>query len=384
MKSKKIILITKDTRGGIETFIRQLEKIQSKYLKFKFIFYKKDNFVNYKRNSIFLNYAYPIDYKFSWDKVYLLFDNLLKTCRLINKESPDIVIGFPNYSVIVISLIKRFLIKRLYFIAIINNNSLAIINERSGFIFRTGIRLLFTKLINIPDKLVFTSVEMAKKYQSKFDIPDQKITVINHSVDLREAYRLQQGKIPKTELKIFKNKSFKIVSVGRFEKQKDFHTILKAFRLILDNKPNTELILIGDGPDKEILNDLSKNLDVYKKVHFLKWQKNVYKYLKHCDLFILSSNYEGFAMVIVEAMAMGIPVVATNTPYGPKEILDNGKYGVLVPMKDTQKMASEILKLIKSKKLRNRYRKSGLERVKKYGTKNMLKEFKNLFDNISK
>jgi len=115
-------------------------------------------------------------------------------------------------------------------------------------------------------------------------------------------------------------------------------------------------------------------------VVFAGWQKNIYKFLKYADLFILSSNYEGFPITILEAMASGVPVISTNSPTGPREILGNGKYGVLIKVGDYKKMAAMAVELLNNKPLRRHYRKIGLKRVRMFNTQK--KQYEALFSEI--
>ena len=88
--------------------------------------------------------------------------------------------------------------------------------------------------------------------------------------------------------------------------------------------------------------DLIKKLKLQHCVYVLGWKKNVLTYLKKASLFVFASHYEGFGLVLLEAMGAGLPVISTDTPYGPSEILDNGKFGVLLPMKTPDRMAQAI------------------------------------------
>jgi glycosyltransferase involved in cell wall biosynthesis len=107
---------------------------------------------------------------------------------------------------------------------------------------------------------------------------------------------------------------------------------------------------MGEGDERPRLERLIQSLELQSHVHLLGFQRNPYAYVKQADLFVLSSDYEGFANVVVEAMAVGTPVVATDCPYGPAEVLANGEYGTLVPPGDEEALAQAILSSLKSPK----------------------------------
>jgi len=121
--------------------------------------------------------------------------------------------------------------------------------------------------------------------------------------------------------------------VARLSPQKDFDTLLLAFSQ-LRLTTESSLFLVGDGPEREHISALARNLGCSERVHILGWRSNPFPYMKFADLVLLVSHQEGFPMVLPEAMACGVPVIASDCPFGPREILQNGRCGVLVPMHD--------------------------------------------------
>lgn len=137
-----------------------------------------------------------------------------------------------------------------------------------------------------------------------------------------------------------------ILGVGRLNIQKDFQTLIKAFAKVRKNH-SCRLIILGNGAEKQNLKQLVKQLNLENDVQIPGFVDNPYKYMKNSQVFVLSSAWEGLPNVLIEAMAVGTPVVATNCPSGPYEILDGGKYGKLVPIGDEDKMAEAILSVLK-------------------------------------
>lgn len=132
-----------------------------------------------------------------------------------------------------------------------------------------------------------------------------------------------------------------IVGVGRLNRQKDFPTLLRAFALLRRMRP-ARLMILGEGEDRPQLEDLIKELNISEDVWLPGFVDNPYAYMKHADIFVLSSIFEGLPTVLIEAMAVGTPVVATDCKSGPSEILGAADYGTLVPMQNPEAMAKAI------------------------------------------
>jgi glycosyltransferase involved in cell wall biosynthesis len=157
-------------------------------------------------------------------------------------------------------------------------------------------------------------------------------------------------------------RGFEIVTIARLTPQKDIPTLLRAFRLVLDAEPSARLSVLGEGPDLEALRRLARELGVAAATSWRGWVRP-YGELARSDVFVLSSVYEGFANVIVEAMACGVPVVSTDCPSGPREILAGGEYGLLVPVGDSRALGEAILRLRNDASLRVRLRTRALRRA---------------------
>ena len=141
-----------------------------------------------------------------------------------------------------------------------------------------------------------------------------------------------------------------ITTVGRLVDLKDHPTLLRAFALVRERR-EAILQIVGVGPNEAQLVALAAELGVADDVHLLGWRDNPYSVLQESDMFVLSSTTEGFGIVIVEALACGLPVVSTDCRGGPREILDDGESGLLVPVGDPESMAAAILRLIEDENL---------------------------------
>ena len=137
------------------------------------------------------------------------------------------------------------------------------------------------------------------------------------------------------------NKGKRLISVGSFKRQKNHALMIKAVTE-LSKTQNVQLLLLGDGNLRPELEQLVKNCGVEDRIMLPGFVADPLPYYRTADLFVLSSNYEGFGNVIIEALACGLPVVSTDCPSGPNEILQGGEYGHLVPINDIPAMVSAL------------------------------------------
>lgn len=132
-----------------------------------------------------------------------------------------------------------------------------------------------------------------------------------------------------------------ILGVGRLTKQKDFNTLIQAFARIFAKRP-VRLLLLGEGDLRNELERTVLELGLGQSVSFLGFVSNPYAYMSRASVFVLSSRWEGLPGALIQAMACGTPVVSTDCPSGPREILENGKWGRLVPVGDADALALAI------------------------------------------
>lgn len=139
---------------------------------------------------------------------------------------------------------------------------------------------------------------------------------------------------------------------------------------------------MGEGEDRGRLEYLIKELKLENDVSLLGFVENPYAYMQRSDVFVLSSRWEGFGNVLVEAMACGCPVVSTNCPSGPAEILGNGEYGILVPVEDVEKMAKSIIKILTNKELREELSNKALKRAKEFHVEKAVEKYLQIFSEV--
>ena len=137
-----------------------------------------------------------------------------------------------------------------------------------------------------------------------------------------------------------------LIAVGRLIHVKGFDLLIEAFQQIRDKYPDWQLTILGEGPIRSELEDLRSQLQLTDRVHLPGLVTNVTDYLRQADLFVMPSRIEGFPMALCEAMACGLPVIATDCLSGPRDIIDDGVNGVLVQTEDVDALAAKLDQLM--------------------------------------
>lgn len=136
-----------------------------------------------------------------------------------------------------------------------------------------------------------------------------------------------------------------ILGVGRLTHEKNFELLIRAFARVASTR-NVRLVLLGEGKQQEMLERLIHTLNVEERVDIHGFVDNPYPYMANASVLVLSSTFEGLPTVLIEALACGCPVVSTDCPSGPQEILEGGKWGSLVPVNDQEALAASINKTL--------------------------------------
>lgn len=168
-----------------------------------------------------------------------------------------------------------------------------------------------------------------------------------------------------------------VLSVGRLTVQKDFPTLLNAFKLVRQ-KMSARLVVVGSGPLESDLKALSEELGVAEDVWMVGFDSNPYRYMTKSSVFVLTSRYEGLGNVLVEALALQLPVVASNCPEGPAEVLLNGEAGILTPMQSPEDTSDAIVSLLKDPDLGRAYVRAAEQSIKSYSVANCAKIYAEL------
>ncbi|NER82856.1 MAG: glycosyltransferase family 4 protein, partial [Leptolyngbya sp. SIO1D8] len=172
-----------------------------------------------------------------------------------------------------------------------------------------------------------------------------------------------------------------LVACGRLHPQKGYPYLLEAIAKVKQQLP-IQLWILGEGSLRSTLERQIETLGLTDTVRLLGFQANPYQYMAAADVFVLSSLYEGFGNVIVEAMACGVPVVATDCPHGPAEILEHGKSGLLAPPGDADALAQQILTFLENPSLRETLVRQGLVRSQAFQASNIAANYAQIFRRV--
>jgi glycosyltransferase involved in cell wall biosynthesis len=189
------------------------------------------------------------------------------------------------------------------------------------------------------DAIIAVSRGVAEDVASITELPADRIRVAPNPVVTPELERLARE--PADHPWLARKDVPVILGVGGLRLQKDFETLLRAFAEVRRERP-CRLLIVGEGRRRERLEALSRALGIQEHVSLPGFRPNPYAYMAAADVFVLSSRWEGFGSVLVEALALGLPAVSTDCPVGPREILQDGRFGPLVPVGDARAMAQAI------------------------------------------
>lgn len=211
-----------------------------------------------------------------------------------------------------------------------------------GYLHRIGLRLSMAVGYRLADDRVCVSDGVVKDTASLSGLEPESFTMIHNPVPvcsepsvkaLQDAEALWSG-----------SRGARVLTVGRMKKEKNHALLMRAFAEL--EQPDARLMFVGDGTERASLTSLAQELGIESRVIFAGFCHDPTPFYKTADVFALSSDYEGFGNVIVEAMACGTPVVSTDCPSGPGEILSGGRYGRLVPVGDVAALTRGIQEVL--------------------------------------
>lgn len=231
------------------------------------------------------------------------------------------------------------------------------------------------------DKVICCSEVICHEVREKYGC--RKAETLNNPVDIREAEMLskqEEAEIPWKDGRI-------LVSMGREDVVKGFWHLIKSFSLVHQKLPDTKLMIIGKGEFSRY-RELVRKLGIDDAVCFTGLKRNPYPYLKKSSLYVLTSSNEGFPNAMVEAMALGVPVIATDCMTGPKEILED-RYGILVPnmspepdlrenviTQEEEMLSEQIINLLENPEKMKYYRKMSFERAGAYSKESYIRKIR--------
>jgi glycosyltransferase involved in cell wall biosynthesis len=236
-----------------------------------------------------------------------------------------------SHSAFLVALIARALIRHTLIVVV--HNSVSRERRRS--------RVIAKHLYRRADEIVAVSDGVAADLETYAHIPRARIRRIYNPVDVKRIAALCREPVSHPWLG---DPSLRVVvAAGRMYPQKNYPHLFRTIAHARRSHPEIRLLVLGDGPLRPELERLAKDLGIDDVVDLLGFNRNPFAYMARASRVVLASDYEGFGMVLVEALACGGRVVSTDCPSGPAEILGAGKWGRLVPVRDIEALASAIV-----------------------------------------
>lgn len=196
------------------------------------------------------------------------------------------------------------------------------------------------------NRVIANSEPLAQACRDFYDLPTDKVTIVSNGFDFAE---MKARVSEKAGLELLPPETFHIVAVGRLEECKGFDILLDALNELVNVRGliNVVTSIVGRGSCEAPLKRLADQHCLEQVVRFPGFQQNPYPLIQSANLFCLTSRYEGMPNALVEAMSLGVPVLSTDCPYGPRDILQNGSLGTLVPHLDMQAIVDGIDRAMK-------------------------------------
>lgn len=292
--------------------------------------------------------------------------SVYRLLKIIQREKPDIIVSFLYYAIILGRLIGKLAKIR----HIISSFRISPAEGGKGYL-----QNLILRLTSWMDELTCVNSEkVAQEWLNKGVIDPQKLRVIPNGVDLSKFRSASHLPRPTDH--------FKWVAIGRLVPQKDFLTLVKAFKEVSDVSPQCRLEIAGDGPLRGELENAVREAGLEGRVRILGICESIPDLLAQADALVLSSVWEGMPNVILEAMAAGLPVVATDVG-GVGELVSDGENGFLVPPKDPPALAYAMKRLMElGQEGRRQLGTRGREIAQEYEIGKIVRKWEKLYEEV--
>lgn len=359
MKKKLIIFIPHLKIGGVEKNFYIISNFLIKKLKDVSIITinkniskklgKKANIISIKSNRFENSHIY-VKYIIC---IYLLIRTLLKSRKYV-------VFSFQaNWYSIIIS--------KLFNLNVIIRSNTAPNGWSKNFIKR----FLYKILLKLSDEVIVNSIEFKNVFQKEFSISPK---CIYNPLNKDEIKKLGNKKLKNN---FFNKKYLNIFNYSRLTDQKNHILLLRSLRTI-KNKIPFRLIIAGNGPEKDKIKKFINENNLTKNIKLIDFLENPFPLLKLADVLVLSSNFEGLPNVLLEAQVFKKIIISSNCPTGPKEILNNGKYGYLFKCGDHDDLSKKIEFIFNNKKQAKIKAKDGFKNLKRFNKQKNLIKYENI------
>jgi glycosyltransferase involved in cell wall biosynthesis len=295
------------------------------------------------------------------------FAGFLKT------ERPDVLVSFLWYAN-AFAVLGRYLsgAKTRF---ILSERS-TVLGSREGFPEEALRRLAIRFLYRSGERILVNSDALRSQFTEHFGFPRKRVLTIHNPLDIDTilAESTVKGNPVSGE-----PRGGTIVGMGRFTREKGFDLLIRAMARV---RAPAKLLLLGEGKDEKKLRSLAEKLGISANVEFLGFRKNPYPVLRDASVFVLSSRYEGFPNGLAEAMALGVPCVATRCRTGPEELITDGGNGLLVPVEDPEAIAEAIDRLLGDPALGEMLGAAARISVRKYDAREIVRQYESLIESV--
>jgi glycosyltransferase involved in cell wall biosynthesis len=264
--------------------------------------------------------------------------------RYLRRERPQAMLSALNYANIV-AIWAKLLARVQTHLVVSERNTLSCSTQNASSVRVKLLPLLIKIFYPYADAVVAVSHGVAEDLITMTGLPMEKVKVIYNPVITPELFAKAEEPLDHPWFR--PGEPPVVLGVGRLTKQKDFPTLIRAFALVRKERP-ARLMILGEGEERPKLETLARELGIEEDFVLPGFVENPYKYMKRASAFVLSSRWEGLPTVLIEALALGVPVISTNCPSGPAEILEHGKWGCLVPVGEPHLLARAILEILQN------------------------------------
>tara|TARA_B100000212_G_scaffold89261_1_gene65453 strand:- start:27714 stop:28835 length:1122 start_codon:yes stop_codon:yes gene_type:complete len=270
--------------------------------------------------------------------------------RYIQKSRPNGIISALSHANCVVLLSRKF----------VNNNTKVVVSERNisyrntfnKIGFKRFILDLLIKYLYPEAKCIVTVSEgVRESIINTYKFKRDHVKAILNPCDFQKINNLKSKCMLNSKIiNGFKSENQKIIlSVGSLTIQKNYSLLIKAFKIV-SQEINCKLIILGEGPERSKLDELCRNLAIdSNSIYMPGFIANPFPYMKACDLYVMSSLWEGLPNVLIQALACKCNIISTDCDAGPREILEDGKWGRLIKVNDTNGLANAMIEELSSK-----------------------------------
>ena len=298
--------------------------------------------------------------------------------KMVRETRPDVAMSFLKGTNLLAWLALMGMGKeRPRWIAREGNNVLAVIEEEAPNPFIKRVSLGLTrKAYARADAVLANSTDMAQGLVGDLGLDPAKMRMINNPIDLAAIAAAKDEPIPGAP-----NRPY-VLCAGRLEYQKAHEVLIRSFAASGIWRTHA-LVILGKGSRLNQLHRLAAQLGVGEYVRFIGFVANPYAWMARADLFVLPSRWEGFPTVAAEALACGAPLLLSDCSFGPRDVIEPGVSGELVPVDDEIALSAAMAQLIADPERRARMRTAGLKRVRRFAIETMVSHYADLFEEMA-